>query len=118
MLQRIAIEQLAPETAARCTDSVIVSRNRREIADDRNLFAALGRFTQKADHAPIRVVRVDPFEAGWIAIELAQRRFVPIGFVQRAQPATERAALRVFLQVPGQLGVVVPFLPVREFACP
>src|SRR5205085_2001068 len=56
---RIAIQALAPKAAVRRTDNVVVARNRREVAynDQRS---PRPRFAQKAQHARLGIVVVDP----------------------------------------------------------
>src|SRR5688500_4183478 len=83
----VAVEQLAPESAVRRADSIVVAWHRREVADDRNLLAAVGRLAQEADDAAVGVVGVDPLEAVRIATELMQCRLVAVGLVQGSKPA-------------------------------
>src|SRR5205823_11268959 len=71
--RRVAVQALAPETAVRRADDVIVPRKRREIAYDRQRLAC-ARFTQETDDARFGVVVVDPCETGAIEIDLIEPR--------------------------------------------
>jgi hypothetical protein len=64
VLPGIAVEYLSPETSARHTDAVVVTRHRREVADHGDHVLVGVSFSQEAHDAFFRVVGIDPLETG------------------------------------------------------
>src|SRR5947207_11167711 len=69
----VAVEPLAPATAARHADAIGLARHRREVARHQGELAG-GAAAQERDHADVGVVTVDPLEAACRELELVQRR--------------------------------------------
>src|SRR5436190_15763369 len=105
----VAIQKLSPKTAARSTDSVVVSWHRSEITNHGNLISSVHGLPDEADHATLRIIGIDPFEAARVTIIVVERWFISIGFVERSQPTPERPTMRVIQQIPGQRLIVMPF---------
>jgi len=68
VLGGIAVQKLSPEAAANHAYSIIVPRDRGEIANCQyNFIRGLG-FADKTDGAALGIVTVDPFESCWLTI--------------------------------------------------
>src|SRR5688572_15888178 len=111
----VAVEELAPVTAARNADGVVLARNRREVAHHQHL-GAVARLAQEADDARFDVASVYPFEAARGKVELVQRRLAAMDAVEVAYPALHARMLRVRAEVPVEAHIVVPLAPLRELA--
>src|SRR5438477_5280433 len=95
----VAVQALAPETAVRRTDDVVVSWKRGEVAHDDDGFAG-ARFAQEADDARFGVVVIDPFETGAVEIELIERRRRSIERVQIGDPSFDARVLQLIQHPP------------------
>ncbi len=69
---RVAVENLSPKSIPRNTDTVILSRNRGEVAQDGNQVVVRFRFAEEAHHTLLGIVGVDPFEPSRITITFVQ----------------------------------------------
>ena len=69
---------------------------------------------QKRQHALIAVAAVDPLEASRIAIEPVQCRFAAVEAVQVVNPLPQAAVRLVFQELPVEVAIVVPFVPLAE----
>src|SRR5437016_12754810 len=69
----VAVEPLAPATAARHADAIGLARHRREVARHQGELAG-GAAAQERDHADVGVVTVDPLDAAFRELKLVQRR--------------------------------------------
>src|SRR5438876_10846489 len=70
----VAVEHLVPKAATRNSHPIVVARHRREVTNDHERLLGLLTLAQKANHAGLKVVAVDPFEALVAEIDLVQRR--------------------------------------------
>ena len=117
----VAVENLLP-SSRRCGVPMrkFVARQRREIAGDENVGDRACRpSAEKRQRALIAVAAVDPLETARIAIVAVQRRLAAIDAVQVVDPALQARVLRLACsKIPIERGVVVPFVPLAEFARP
>src|SRR5262245_55097152 len=83
----IAVQYFLPGATPGHSDAVAEARNRREVKDNENDFRAICRFSEKRQHALVRVVGVDPFKSVRIAIQFVKSAFGAIDPVQVTNPA-------------------------------
>src|SRR5207248_7011714 len=109
----VAVEPLAPATAARHADAIGLARHRREIARHQGELTG-GAAAQERDNADVGVVTVDPLEAACRELELVQRRRAAIEPVEIAHPALHPGVQRILEHVPLETLLVLPLTPLAE----
>jgi hypothetical protein len=70
IMRGVRIENLAPCAGKRHPDAVIVIYIRREIHDYKAAGARIIALAHPGEHVAAGIVGHDPFEAGWIAVQL------------------------------------------------
>src|SRR5690606_15124622 len=118
---RVAVEQLAPVSGVRHTHPVVLTHERREVADDEELLAlagvGIGRGTAHVgEHTVPRVVGIEPLEAASGEVELARRALAAVERVEIPHPALHACVCIMPEQRPVELSVVIPFLPLPDLA--
>src|ERR1700722_13589083 len=115
ILDRVAVQTLAPVAAARYPDTIVGARERREVAHDENHFT-VAALSQKRDHARLVVVAVDPFEAFPVEVEGVERRGTRVEAVQFAHPALHAGMQGVLQYMPVEARIILPFAPLTELS--
>src|SRR5215470_14216977 len=112
--RRVAVQDFAPMPGPWYTDAIVVTRDGREVADDCDNIFAVSRFSQKAQHALLRIVGIDPFKSRWIAIHLVQSFLLFVSLIYVRHPALEVVVGVMLEQVPFQTLIVPPLSPLSE----
>src|SRR5690606_30358102 len=103
----VRVEHLVPAARMGHPHPVGVAGLPREV-DSHLQGVAAGELGQVCEHAVDVVVGVDPLEAGWIGVELVERRLLPVETVEVGhQPLDPRVGVGVE-EMPVEVGVVVP----------
>src|ERR1700722_1535069 len=115
ILERVAVQALAPVAAAGYSHAIVAARERREVAHDENhlTFAVL---SQKRDHARLAVVAVDPLEALPVEVEGVERRGTRIEAVEFTHPALHARVQRVLQHMPVEARIMLPLAPLAELS--
>ena len=66
----VAVQDLFPKTFQRHTHAVVLTNDRREIADKKQPLIRIPPSAKEADDAPLRVIAIHPFKAGSIVVQL------------------------------------------------
>src|SRR4029079_11794930 len=88
---RVAVQHLAPESAARHAEYVVAARHRREVAGDQQRAAFAGGKAQKAYDAVLGVVGIAPGKPGGIEIALILRGRRAVAAIEVAHPGLNAA---------------------------
>ena len=91
----IAVQNLAPEASLRDPYPVMISRNRREIADHEDPLSGVFPLSQETDNASLPIVKIHPLKAFSPKIQLVQRRFCSIEMVQIFDPSLHSLMRRI-----------------------
>lgn len=83
----IAVQQFLPGSTTGRADSIIGTRNRREVADDEDEIIGGPAFSDQTDDAGVGILAIDPFDAGGINISLMQGGFPAVGVIEIRDPA-------------------------------
>src|SRR3982750_3834568 len=86
---RIAVENFGPSSDMWNTDAIFVPRNRCEITNHQHSIGSTDGFSDKAQHALLRVAAIDPFEALSFTVQFVESAFVPISVIQIGNPALQ-----------------------------
>ena len=110
----VAIQDFSPIAGVGYSHPIIVPRQRSEIAHNYQPVFFGATFAYEAENAAKRVVAVDPFESGWIEVQLVQSRLLAIGPIEVFHPALERRMGRIVKEVPVEAFLMIPFVPLTE----
>ena len=116
VMRGVRIEDLAPLAGKRHADAVVVIDIRRKIHDHQASRARIVALAHPGEHVAAGVVGDDPFEAGWIAIQLVQRRQRAIEPVEVADQRLDAGMFLLLEQMPVERTIVVPLALLAELA--
>src|SRR5919202_1031195 len=97
---RVGVQHLAPRSARRHADTVLVSRDRCEIAHHHQHVVRVATFAQESKDAVLVVVRLEPVESVPVEIHFVQRRMRAVHAVEVRHTALESALKWVLKEVP------------------
>src|ERR1700741_5579021 len=111
----IGVDQLAIKAGLGNAQTIVITHHWRRIhheGDD----VAIARFSQERNNAVISVVKIDPIKSFVRIIELPKRWLVLVNVIQMLHQPAHAIVTRKAKQVPIELNIVVPFVPLAEFA--
>ncbi len=97
----VAVQDLFPKTVQRHTHAVVLTDDRREIADKKQLLIRIPSSAKEANDAPLRVITIHPFKAGGIGVPL-QRGIAAVQSIKITQPMPQPSVKWISQQVPLQ----------------
>ncbi len=116
VIHRVAVEDFFVPTGLRYAQPVTLADDRREVATDQDEISRILGPPQEAQRTILIVVAIDPLEARRIEVDLMQGRFAAVDLVHVGHEALQSAVRFPLQQVPLQAGVVVPLVPLANFA--
>ena len=111
----IRVDELTIEAGLGNAQAVVVTHHGRCVhheCDD----VAVARFSQERDDAVIGVVKIDPIKSFVGIVELPERWLVFVNVIQMLHQPAQAIVPRQLKQLPIEIDVVVPFVPLAEFA--
>src|SRR5207249_7034450 len=96
----VGVDRLAPATAVRQADPVLLAWDGREVGDGGDGALTVAGHANEGNDVALDVVRVQPAEARGLEVDLVQRRLAPVDAVQVANQALHARVLRAVEQVP------------------
>ena len=112
----IGIEQLPIVSITRRPNSIVIAGDGGEIAHAEDLLVGIGGFPQKGNDGIGGVVKVHPLEAGPVVIDFMKCRLCSIQTIEIPHETLDSSMKGVEEKMPVQASIVIPFLPLAEFA--
>ncbi len=114
IVRRIAVEDFGIPAALRHADAMLQTGSRREVQTDHEEVVGILATTQVSQRAFLMIVAIDPLEAAALKIELVQRPFGLQQVIQVGHALLDAVVRRQFEQVPLQVAVAIPLLPLTQ----
>src|SRR5262249_8925113 len=98
----------------RHSDTIVQPRHRREIAYEHNEIVPIQGVTDKGNHAPLPVAKIDPFEPTIVVVYLIERRLAAVERIDLSHKYLKLAVAGEIQQSPWQRFVVIPLPRLAE----